>query len=116
MVPLTISICLYANRKPYKATQCEHLKDVAAFFAACIAELDSGEAELKVAGWMTGIVAYDNFDEWYSGANADYFFAEIFDYVSELEVPGGPDYYRQAKWGMVRALVRMLEEKHSKKS
>lgn len=101
------------NSENGKVIEPRDLKDVTRFYIACIAELDRGGAELKVAGWMTGIVANDRFHDWYDGPNNDYLFAEIFDYVSELEVPDGPDYYRVAKWGMVRALVRMLQEKYT---
>lgn len=95
-----------------EVTQFKTLSEVTKFFTKCISKIDNGEDDLMVAGWMTGIVSNDHFDDWYRGADSDYLFAELFDYVTDLELPNGPGYYREAKWQMVRALVRMLEEKY----
>jgi len=90
----------------------KNLADVAEFWRKCLDDLATTEEDSRVAYDMVRVIGSDYFHDWYDGIKRDPVFAKAFDYVSELEVPLGPDYYREAKWGMVQALVRRLSEKH----
>ena len=95
-----------------KVMDLKSMNDVIEYYSDCLLALKDTDDSV-VAGWMVGIVSNDNFDDWYHGAGADPLFIDLFEYLAQLELPDGPDYYREAQWGMVRALVRLLDEKYS---
>lgn len=87
----------------------QSLREATIYFRQCLVDLDNGVDDLKVAGWMTNIIANESFDKWYA---TDPQFAEIFDCVASLEVPDGPKDYRKAKWQKVRTALHKLEQKY----
>lgn len=87
------------------------MHDVAEYWAQCLLHL-SEDDDLKVAYDMVRVVGNSHFHDWYDGPNNDTLFVELYDFVTDLEVPDGPDHYRRAKWEMVKSLSRMFLEKY----
>jgi hypothetical protein len=74
----------------------KNLQDAVQYWHECLSRPDDDQ-DIQVAYDMVRVVSSDHFHDWYDGPDSDHLFAELYDNVSELEVPGGPDYYRQAK-------------------
>ena len=91
--------------------QLKNLGEVVRYWKQCLAQLN-GAKDTQVAYDMVRVVSHPEFHDWYDGPKNDLNFAAAYDYLTDLELPDGPDYYREAKWQMVRALVRMLDEKY----
>lgn len=89
------------------------ITDFIEYWKACISTLDN-KNDIQVASKMVDVVASNNFDLYYSGSRSSMIFAEIFDIVADLDIPQGPQYYRDAQWQMVKANLRLLEERQSK--
>lgn len=89
------------------------LEDFIDYWKTCISILDD-KNDIQVASNMVGVAASSNFETYYSGTRSSTIFAEIFDLVADLEIPQGPQYYRDAQWQMVKASLRLLEEQKSK--
>ncbi len=89
------------------------LEDFIKYWKTCISILDD-KNDIQVASNMVNVVASNNFETYYSGIRSSTIFAEIFDLIADLELPQGPQYYRDAQWQMVKANLRLLEERQSK--
>lgn len=87
----------------------ENLNEVLVYWQDTIKGL-SDRNDQEVAYDMVRVVSSAHFDDWYNGPHSNGLFAETFDYLTDLEVPDGPKDYRKAKWALIKALLRMLED------
>ena len=95
-----------------RGIELENLKEVAVFWRRYLDKLDASNEE-DIAGSMTNVVSNDRWDDWYDESRGNPFFVEIYDLVTELEMPITNKDVRQAKWKRVADLLSQMEAEFS---
>ncbi len=92
-----------------KPNQLQSMNDFINFWQDQLNALNSSN-ESQVLANMVSVATSSFFDKYNEGSNFSELFSETFDMLVELDRGDTPKYYRDAKWQMVKANIRLMQE------